>query len=88
VNLKHIVTGEQKRTLISVRRTVTESKTALAGGKLETFAGFKASMASFNAEMAPSRPSGRLDSASIVETRGSSCEESVRREGCGEGSEP
>jgi hypothetical protein len=66
VNLEHIVTGEQKRTLMSVRRTVTEPKTALAGGKLEIFTGFKAPMAPSNAEMAPSRPLGRWDSVSMV----------------------
>jgi len=39
-----------KHTLMSVRRTVTELKTALAGGKLEIFAGSRAPMAAFNVD--------------------------------------
>ena len=46
----------RKHTLISVRRVPTKPKIALAaGGMLEILAGFKASMAVFNAEMASSR---------------------------------
>ena len=74
-------------TLIVARITLTEPKTALAGVILESsFARFKASMVTFNAEIVLSRPLGRRDSASIVETRGS-CEGSVRGEGCEKGSE-
>ena len=60
----------RKLTLIIERVTLTEPKMALA---LETsFARFKASMAAFNADIAPSRPFkfGRWDSTSMVETRG------------------
>ena len=57
--------------MISVRMMMTEPKTALAGGILEIFMRFKASMAAFNAEIAPSRSLGRWDSASMVETRSS-----------------
>ena len=71
----------RKHTLISVRRAVTELKTTLAGGIFDIFVGSKASMASFNAEMEPSRPSGRWDLASMVELGGSS-EKRVRRERC------
>ena len=74
--------------MIIVRITLTEPKTALAGVILEiSFARFKASMAIFNAEIAPSRPLGRWDLGSMVET-GGNCERTVRREGCEEGSEP
>ena len=44
-------------------------------------------MDAFNAEIVLSRPLGRWDLASMVETRGS-CEGNVRGEGCEEGSEP
>jgi len=78
----------RKYTLIIVRRALAEPKTVLAGGILEIFsARFTASMAAFSAEIAPSRPSGRCDSAFIVET-GGGCERTVRCEGCDEGREP
>jgi len=49
----------RKRTLIIVRRILTEPKTALAGVTLAaSFARFRASMATFNEEMVPSRPFG------------------------------
>jgi len=71
-------------TLIVARITLTEPKTALAGVILESsFARFKASMVAFNAEIVLSRPLGRRDSASIVETRGS-CEGGERGEDCEE----
>jgi len=58
----------RKRTLTIVRRILTEPKTALAGVILETsFARFMVSMATFNEEMAPSRPFGCWGLASIVE---------------------
>ena len=56
-----------KHTLIVVRRTLTEPDTFLAGAIFEIFiARFEASMAMFNAEMAPSLPSGCWDLASMV----------------------
>jgi len=67
--------NSRKHTLISVRRVATEPKTALVGGIFEVFAGLKSSMASFNAEMAPSRPLGRWELTSMVEV--------VARRGCG-----
>ena len=71
-----------------VRITPTEPKTALAGVTLESsFARFNASMDAFNTRIVPSRPLGRWDSASMVETRGSG-EGTVQCEGCEEGSEP
>ena len=48
-----------KRTLTSVRRTVTEPRMALDGGKLEIFAGSRASIAAFNVEIVSSRLLGR-----------------------------
>ena len=70
-----------------VRITPTMSNTAWAGVILENaFARFTAPMAPSNADRALSRPLGRCDLASMVETR-SSCERIVLREGCEEGSE-
>ena len=61
-----------KRTLIVLRRVLTEPKTALAGVILESsLAISKVSMAIFNDEVAPSSPFDRWDLACIVETRGS-----------------
>ena len=71
--------------MISIRRVLTEPKTALAAGGI--FAGFKVSMAASNAEIAPSRPLGRRNPAFMVETRGNR-ERIVQREGCEEGLEP
>ena len=67
-----VLTG-RKLTLIIVRATPTEPKTALAGVIVEaSFARFKASMAAFNVETAPSRSLGRLEgSAMVVKTEGS-----------------
>jgi len=60
-------------TLITVRITLTEPKTAWAGVILESsFARFKASIAPFSTEIVLSRSLGSRDSASMVETR-SSC---------------
>ena len=57
-------------TLIIVRRALTEPKTALAGVMLATsFARFMASIATFNAEMVPSRPFGRSGVAAMVEPK-------------------
>jgi hypothetical protein len=61
--------------LISVRRVLTEPKTVLAGGKLETFAGFEASMALFNAKIVSSCPLCCCGSVSMVKV--------VAREVCG-----
>ena len=59
-----------EHTLIIVRRTLTEPKTALAGVMLETsFARFMASMATFNAERIPSLGFCPWEFASIVESR-------------------
>ena len=59
-----------------------EPKTALAGGILEIFsARFRDSMAVFNAEMVPSCPLGRWDSAFLVGTRG----RTMGYGGCAEG---
>ena len=81
-------TIRRRLTLIIVRITLTDPKAALAGVILESsFARFMASIAAFNVEIMPSRPLGRWGSASMVETR-SGCEESVRREGYKESSEP
>ena len=75
----------RKHTLIIVRRALAEPKTVLAGEILEIFsARLTVSMAAFSAEMAPSRPSGRWDSAFMVET-GGGCERTVWYEGCEEG---
>jgi hypothetical protein len=64
--------NKQKHTLIIVRRALTEPNAALAGAiSTMSFARFKASMAIFNEERAPSRPFGRREFASMVETRGS-----------------
>jgi len=77
-----------RHTRIVVRRMLTEPKIALAiGGILDILAGFKASIASFNAEIAPSRPLDGWDSTSMVETRGN-CERIVQRGSCEEGLEP
>ena len=54
-------------TLIIARITLTEPKTALTGVTLEiSFTRFRVSMAAFNAEIAPSRSSGRWDSVFMV----------------------
>ena len=74
--------------MIVVRITLTEPKTAPAGVILESsLARFKASIAVFNVEIAPSRPLGRWDLSSMVETRGN-CERTVRCESYEEGPEP
>jgi hypothetical protein len=65
-----------------VRRVVTKAKTVLAGVMLEIFsASFEDWMAAFNAEVSPSRPLGRWNLVSMVETQGSR-ERIVRLEGC------
>ena len=72
------------RTLIIVRRTLTEPKTALAGVILDTsFARFITSMATFNNERASSGRFCRGESASMVKSR-----ETVRQAGCENGSKP
>jgi hypothetical protein len=54
-----MATDRTNFTLIAVRRTLAEPKTALAGVMLEiSFARFRASMAMFNIEREPSRPFG------------------------------
>ena len=74
--------------MIIVRTTLTEPKTALAGVILEiSFARFKASIATFNAEIAPSRSLGRLDPAFMVETQGGG-ERTVQSGGREKGLEP
>jgi len=71
-----------ERTLIIVRRTLTEPKTALAGVMLDTsFARFTASMATFNDERASSRR------FSMVESRGN-CKKQCCRQAAGNGPDP
>jgi hypothetical protein len=54
--------------LTITNKTPTEPKTALAGVMLEiSFARFRPSIATFNAEMAPSRPFCCWDVVAIVE---------------------
>ena len=78
---------ERGRTLIIVRRTLTQPKTAFAGVILETsFARFMASMAAFSEEMTPSRPFGGWELASMVET-GGDCGKVMQCVGCEEGSD-
>ena len=48
---------------MSVRRAVTEQKTALAGGKLEIFTRSRAPMAAFNVDIVSSRLLGPWDPA-------------------------
>ena len=81
-------TKNRRLTLIVVRIMLTVPKAALAGAMLAiSFARFKVSMATFNAEIVLSRPLGRRDLASMVEAR-SSGERIVRCQGCEEGSGP
>jgi hypothetical protein len=69
--------NRKKHTLIIVRRAMTDPNAALAGAmSTMSFARFMASMATFNEERASSRPFGRWELASIVET-GGSCEKTV-----------
>ena len=78
----------RKLTLIIERIMLTEPKTALAGVMLESsLARFKTSMDPFKAEIALSRPFGRRDSISMVETRGGR-ERAVRRGGVKKVSDP
>jgi len=85
MSVVQFVVESKKRTLIVVRRVLTEPKASLAGVILEVSTAWCiASMAEFNAEIAPSRPLGRWDSTFMVETRGI-CERTVRLEGCEEG---
>ena len=78
--------GKKEPTLIVFRRTLVESKAALAGAMLETFfARLRASMAAFSEKRAPS--SDRWDLVAIVETQGSR-EETVRRAAREQESEP
>ena len=78
----------RKLTLIIVRITLTVPKTALAGVMLDaSFARFKASTATFNAVIVPSRSLGRWDPAFMVETRGCG-ERTVQRGGREEDLEP
>jgi len=67
---------------------LTVPKTALAGVMLETsFARFRASIAMFSEERAPSRPFGCWDLVAIIDVQGS-WETVARREGCEEEFEP
>ena len=62
--------GRRERTLIIVRRTLTELKTALAGVMLEiSFARFVASMATFSEEIMLPRPFGCWELVSIARGR-------------------
>ena len=75
----------KNRTLIMVRRTLTEPNTALAGAMPEiSFARFSVSIVTFNDERVPSRSFGRWGFASMVEGRGVR-EKTVWRVGCEEG---
>ena len=72
------------RTLIIVRRTLTEPNTALAGVILAaSFARFVISMATFNKERGPSRRLCRREFASMVDSRGGCekwrCRQAVRK---------
>jgi len=68
VNLEQVVAGEQKTYPDERKKNGDGAKDGLGGEKLEIFTGFRASMASFKAEMASSRPLGLWDSiASMVE---------------------
>jgi hypothetical protein len=59
---------ERKPTLIIVRRILAEVNAALAGVTLVApFARFKAPMATFSDERAPSRPLGLWDLSAVVE---------------------
>ena len=87
MGLEQLAGGERERTLIVARRTLTEPEMFFAGVIFEIFfARFEASMAMFNAEMAPSLPSGRWDPASMVMV--GSWGRTVRLEDCEEGSKP
>ena len=72
VGLKLAITQNRKeRTLIVVKITATEPKTAFAGVMLEiSFARFETSMNTFKAESTPSRSFGRWEFVAIVETGG------------------
>ena len=77
-----------ERTLIMARRTLTEPKAAFAGVIPDiSFARFRASMATLNAERILSLPSCRWDFEAIVETR-SRRKETVRHRGCEGEAEP
>ena len=76
------------RTLIMARRTLTEPKAAFAGVIPDiSFARFRASMATLNAERILSLHSCRWDFEAIVETR-SRRKETVRHRGCEGEAEP
>ena len=78
---EHLITG-RKRTLIIVRRKLTEPKTAFAGVILEiSFARFMVSMATFNEERVPPRPFGCWGLVSMIQTERAS-EKTMRGEGC------
>ena len=77
-----------ERTLIMARRTLTEPKAAFAGVIPDiSFARFRASMATLNAERILSLHSCRWDFEAIVETR-SRRKETVRHRGCEGEAEP
>ena len=85
---EHLIVEEEGDTLIIVRRTPTVAKRAFAGVMLEIFsARFMASMAAFSKETAFSRPFGRWDSVTMVETEGS-YEEGVRAAAVGKNQNP
>jgi hypothetical protein len=72
--------NRKERTLIVVRMTAAEPKTALAGVMLEiSFARVKASMNTFKVVTAPSRSFGCWGFVAIVEA-GGGCEKVVRNE--------
>jgi hypothetical protein len=67
----NLLQKSRRRTLIVARRMLTELKTVLMGVILEvSSASVKASMATFNAEVAPSRSIGCWGFASVVGTGG------------------
>jgi len=78
--------GRKEPTLIVLRRTLVQSKAALAGVMLETLlARLRASMTAFSEERVPSF--GRWDLVAMVETQGGR-EETVRRAAREQESEP
>ena len=88
VNTEHPVAGEEKPTLIIVRRILTEPKATLAGVKaVASFARFRTAIDALIEVRVLSRPFGRWGMAAIVETQGRGRRMALRV-GCVVGSEP
>jgi len=87
MNIGYLIAG-RKHTLIIVRRTLTEPKTALAGVIVEiSFARFKVWMATFNEERVPSRPFGFCELLAMTQSK-RGCEKTMRGRGCEQGRKP